>query len=207
MIHLLAPSRDRRFSLNILLALVFAIFLAKAFYHSYPIEVQPLVHARAHTPTGANFSYQVITSDLSVDWSDGGDFDPKDKCPEDFFKDGFMVICKKLEKGGCFKFLYHHKKKLLYRIDEDLIDNKARIGLHWVEGTSFNAKYRIADTTYKGGKTVPVPDGKGNTNPKVFQYGEAVSKKRVQRGRELFRETHIFPKQCEEWWDIFNFIP
>jgi len=129
------------------------------------------------------------------------------KCPDDFFGAGFVVLCKKMADGNAFKFLSHKGKKLLYRIDKDIVNGKARIGLHWVESTRFSAKYRIADPAYKGGKAVPVPDGKGGMQTRVFRYGEAVSPKRVQRHRELFKETHIDPKQCAEWWDIFNFIP
>ncbi|MCB9351202.1 MAG: hypothetical protein H6573_27445 [Lewinellaceae bacterium] len=41
----------------------------------------------------------------------------------------------------------------------------------------------------------------------TFRYGQAVSRRRVQRERELFKETHIDPDQCPEWWDILNFFP
>lgn len=207
MISSSASSRGERPSLNPLLALFCAILLASVLYFSRAPEAPPLLVAATSLLNGSDFSYQVIHQDLEVDWSGDGDFDPKDKCPEDFFEAGFTLICKQQKRGESFKFLYHPLKKLLYRIDEDLVDNQTRIGLHWVKSTSFNAKYRIADTTFKGGKSVQVPAPSGTTRPQVFEYGEAVSKKRVQRERELFLETHIQPKQCEEWWDIFNFVP
>ena len=129
------------------------------------------------------------------------------KCPDDFFGAGFVVICKKMADGRAFKFLYHEGKKLLYRIDRDVINGKARIGLHWVTGTHFNAKYRIVDRTFKGGKSVKVPNARQGFEEVRFQYGQAVSKRRVRPDRELFHETHIASKQCDSWWDIFNFIP
>ena len=70
----------------------------------------------------------------------------------------------------------------------------------------FNARYRIADEAYKGGRAVKVPSAKGGKATKTFHYGQAVSKRRTQFHRELFRETHITPRQCPEWWDIFNFM-
>lgn len=166
-----------------------------------------LVRSNATLASGISFTYEEIELELTVDWAGGGDFDPRDKCPEDFFADGFILICKKLKDGAFFKFLYHRKKRLLYRIDQDIIKGKKKIGVHWVEGTAFNAKYRIADPSFKGGKTLSVPNAKGGKDPRNFQYGEAVSKKRVQHRRELFDQTHIDPKQCPDWWDIFNFIP
>lgn len=163
--------------------------------------------ATASGSTGITFEYEITTSDVEVEWSGGGDFDPRGKCPPDFFGEGFVLLCKKLADGAYFKFLYHKGKKLLYRIDKDIINGKARIGLHWVEGTRFNARYRIADDAFRGGKKVEVPNAKGSTDAKTFQYGQAVSKKKVQPGRELFDPTHIDPDQCPEWWDLFNFIP
>jgi len=152
--------------------------------------------------------YELTTADLEVDWSAGGpDFDPRGKCPEDFSKQGFKLLIKDQGKGGTFYFLYHQGKKLLYRIDKEVFRGKVRVGLHWVTSTRFNARYRIADPAYKGGKAVDVPTAKGGTTGKTFHYGQAVSKRRTQYRRELFRETHIRPGQCPEWWDIFNFKP
>ncbi|MEZ4995360.1 MAG: hypothetical protein R2824_33390 [Saprospiraceae bacterium] len=175
------------------------------FYYFYQSTV--LVHSTATLESGLSFDYREITSELSVDWSGGGDFDPRDKCPKDFFGDGFILICKKMSDGQFFKFLYHQKKQLLYRIDQDIIQGTAKIGLHWVESTFFNAKYRIADPSFKGGKTLSVPNARGGVDQRSFQYGEAVSKKRVQYRRELFRQTHIDAKPCQDWWDIFTFTP
>lgn len=186
--------------------MVFLLLLLGSFLYFYqPPEMGPPPLAAASSPPA--IEYEVTTSDITVDWTGGGDFDPRDKCPEDFFAAGFTVICRKMKQRGYFKFLYHKKKKLLYRIDKDVFNGKAKIGLHWVESTRFSSKYRIADASYKGGKAVPVPNGKGGKDLKVFRYGEVVSPKRVQSHRELFRETHIQPKQCEGWWDIFDFIP
>ena len=207
MIHSLTSPPGRRHPFHALALLLLGLLLVVALYYSHLNPAPELAYFTGHTGGGAAFSYEVTTSDLTVDWQNGGDFDPKDKCPEDFFAAGFTVICKKLPDGNLVKFLYHKGKKLLYRIDKDVIKGKAKAGLHWVESTRFSSKYRIADASYKGGKAVPVPNSKGGKDLKVFQYGEAVSPKRVQRHRELFRETHIHPKQCEGWWDIFNFIP
>jgi len=207
MSHSIASPPGRRLSFHALALLFLALLVAVLLCHSPFNQAQQLAYFTAHTTGGATFSYEVTTSDLSVDWPGGGDFDPRDKCPEDFFAAGFTVIFKKLPNGNCVKFLWHKGKKLLYRIDKDIIKGKAEVGLHWVESTRFSSKYRIADAAYKGGKAVPVPNSKGGKNLRVFQYGEAVSPKRVQRHRELFQETHINSKQCGEWWDIFNFIP
>lgn len=196
------PSQKTPILLGLALLTVLGIYL-----HFYWSESsQPYIYA-ASSGGNPSFAYEVIRSDLSVDWSGGGDFDPKDKCPQDFLGSGFTVIYKKLADGSCFKFLYHKGKKLLYRIDQDLIKGKARIGLHWVTGTAYNSKYRIADTAYKGGRSVAVPNAKGGTDQVRFQYGEAVSKKRARFGRELFHETHIIPGQCKSWWDLINFLP
>lgn len=177
-----APSQKTPILLGLALLTVLGIYL-----HFYWSESsQPYIYA-ASSGGNPSFAYEVIRSDLSVDWSGGGDFDPKDKCPQDFLGSGFTVIYKKLADGSCFKFLYHKGKKLLYRIDQDLIKGKARIGLHWVTGTAYNAK--------------------GGTDQVRFQYGEAVSKKRARFGRELFHETHIIPGQCKSWWDLINFLP
>ena len=186
--------------------LLLALLAGTLFYFSGPPAGQaPPPTVRASNPV---IDYEVMASDITVDWeAGGGDFDPRDKCPPDFFQKGFILLCKRLDSGVYAKFLYHKGKKLLYRIDKDVIQGKAEVGLHWVESTRFSSKYRIADAAHKGGKAVPVPNAKGGKELKVFHYGEAVSPKRIQRHRELFNETHINPKQCEDWWDIFNFIP
>lgn len=205
--HHLASPPGRRLPFHALALLFLALLAVVVLYHSRLDPAPELDYFTGHTGGGATFSYEVTSADITVDWPGGNDFDPKDKCPEDFFAAGFTVILKKLPDGNTIKFLYHKGKKLLYRIDKDVVKGKAKIGLHWVESTRFSAKYRIADVSYKGGKAVPVPNSKGGKDIKVFQYGEAVSPKRVQHHRELFRETHINPKQCKGWWDIFNFIP
>ncbi len=191
----------------VLLIALLGLVIYLSMQHQTAWPIQTPIFTKATDGPAPPFPHRTITSDLRVDWTGGGDFDPRNKCPDDFFGAGFVVICKKMADGKAFKFLYHKGKKLLYRIDKDMAKGKARIGLHWVESTRFSAKYRIADPAYKGGKTVSVPDGKGGGQSRVFQYGEAVSPKRVQRHRELFHETHIHPKQCDDWWDIFNFIP
>ncbi|MCO6488458.1 MAG: hypothetical protein J5I98_08575 [Phaeodactylibacter sp.] len=76
-----------------------------------------------------------------------------------------------------------------------------------MESTKFSSKYRIADPSFKGGRTVRVPNAKGGMDSQTFRYGQAVSRRRVQLERELFSETHIAPNQCPEWWDILNFFP
>jgi hypothetical protein len=197
------PSRKVPLLLGALLLLALTL---NHYFQAPPRLPQPYVYAAAGGG-GAAFAHEVITEDITVDWTSGGDFDPRGKCPQDFLGSGFTVVYKKLADGAYFRYLYHKGKKILYRIDKDVIGGKARIGLHWVTGTAFNARYRIADAAYKGGKTVQVPTAKGTRVPATFQYGQAVSKKRVQPGRELFRETHIQPRQCREWWDIFNFLP
>ena len=205
--HTLASPPGRRLPFHALALLFLALLAIAALYYSHLDPAPELAYFTGHTGGGATFSYEVTSNDLTVDWPGGGDFDPKDKCQEDFFAAGFTVIYKKMKQRGYFKFLYHEKKKLLYRIDKDVFKGKARIGLHWVESTRFSSKYRIADASFKGGKAVPVPNSKGGKDLKVFQYGEVVSPKRVQSHQELFRETHIQPKQCKGWWDIFDFIP
>ncbi len=162
-----------------------------------------IVLATAEPP----FAYEVVTDDVAVDWAGGGDFDPRGKCPDDFFGAGFVLLCKKLADGKYVRFLYHRGQQLLYRIDRDLIRGRARIGLHWVESTRYSARYRIADPAYRGGKTVAVPTAKGGTEARRFRYGQAVSKKRVQPGRELFDETHLAPEQCAAWWELLRFMP
>jgi hypothetical protein len=204
--HSLTFPLGRRLPWGTLAVLLIALLLITALYSHFR-DAPPLAFAQSTTPTGLDFSYQLTTSDLTIDWSGGGDFDPRDKCPDDFFAAGFTLVCKKLPDGGSIKFLYHKGKKLLYRIDQDVIRGKTKIGLHWVTGTQFNAKYRIADKAYKGGRLVTVPNGKGGFDTARFQYGDAVSKRRARPGRELFKETHIDPKQCRSWWDLFNFMP
>lgn len=189
------------FSLIVFLLLLLGTFL----YFYQPEETDPPPLAAATGPTA--IEYEVTTSDITVDWSGGGDFDPRDKCPPDFFREGFVVLYKRVADGGYFRFLYHKGRKLLYRIDKGVAGGKIRIGLHWVESTKFSSKYRIADPAFKGGKTVKVPNAKGGKGAQTFHYGQAVSKRRVQWERELFRETHIDPDQCPEWWDILNFFP
>ena len=176
-------------------------------YWLLPLDPPPVVYAQATTSSGLTFDYEMITEDLVVDWSGGGDFDPRDKCPKDFLSAGFIVLSRKIKDRAFTHFLYHRGKRLLYRIDRDIVRGKAQIGLHWVTGTRFNAKYRIGDGTFRGGKTVQVPNGKGGTDAVRFRYGQAVSKKRTQYHRELFSPTHLTPDQCPEWWDLFNFIP
>lgn len=184
------------------------LLLAGLLYYQYHRSYAAAeLFAVATGSTGMAFTYEVTTSDVVADWAGSGDFDPRDKCPPDFFSDGFVLLCKKLADGAYFKFLYHKGKKLLYRIDRDVIDGQAHIGLHWVESTKFGARYRIADDAFQGGKTIRTPNAKGGTDAKTFHYGEAVSKKKSQPGRELFDPTHIDPDQCPEWWDIFNFTP
>lgn len=198
-------------SFGLLLLLLLGTFL----YSYQPNEAPPPALAAASNPTGLAIEYEVTASDIEVDWPGGGvsaaerggDFDPRDKCPPDFFKNGFVLVCKKLNNGAYIKFLYHKGRKLLYRVDKDVVNGKARAGLHWVASTKSTARYRIADPAYKGGKAVKVPNAKGGMDTEVFRYGQAVSKRKAQHHRELFRETHISPEQCPEWWDIFNFMP
>jgi hypothetical protein len=156
-----------------------------------------------------DFPYEVTTSDLNVEWSQAGsgDFDPKDKCPEDFFRAGFVVLCRKKPGGQSFKFLYHRGKRLLYRIDRDVLGGKAYIGLHWVESTLFGTRYRIADKGFAKGRALSIPTGKKTPETRTFHYGQAVSKRRSRPERELFSATHIQPGQCDSWWDIFTFNP
>lgn len=205
--HTLASPPGRRLPFHALALLFLALLAIAALYYSHLDPALELAYFTGHTGGGATFSYEVTSNDITVDWPGGGDFDPKDKCPEEFFAAGFTVILKKLPDGNTVKFLYHKGKKLLYRIDKDIVKGKAKIGLHWVTGTHFNAKYRIADKAFKGGRSVVVPNAKGGVDKVRFRYGEAVSKRRVRPDRELFRETHIGPKQCRSWWDLFNFMP
>lgn len=178
------------------------------FYLTQQYDDAPEIHfATTAQVAGMEFSYEVIHDDITVDWSGGGDFDPRGKCPKDFFSAGFVLVYKKLRDGGNIKFLYHRAKQLLYRIDKDVIKNKFTVGLHWVTGTRFSAKYRVADQAYKGGKSVLVPTAKGGKELRQFQYGEVVPKNRIRPRRELFRETHIRPGQCPSWWDLIHFKP
>lgn len=75
------PAQPRKMPLGLLL-----IFLVGAAIYSstqYQIgQAQPYVYAT--TAGGLTFSYEVTGTDVTVDWSGGGDFDPRDKCPEDF---------------------------------------------------------------------------------------------------------------------------
>ena len=146
------------------------------YFTQQPVLYLPPLTAQATSP---DMAYEVTASDITIDWATGGgDFDPRDKCPPDFFRNGFVLVCKKLGNGAYAKFLYHKGKKLLYRIDKDVFMGKTRIGLHWVESTKFNSRYRIADPAYKGGKMLKVPNAKGGRDTKSFHYGQAVSKKK-----------------------------
>ncbi len=191
-----------RASVILLLALLGATLL----YFAMPPALQPPPPTlKANSPA---IEYELTEADLHVDWPAGGpEFDPHDKCPPDFFKKGFRLVLRRRDNGAYAKFLYHKGKKLLYRIDKDVIEGKAKVGLHWVASTKPRARYRIADRAYKEGKAVKVPNAKGGKDTKIFQYGQAVSKRRAQPHRELFRETHIIPRQCPDWWDIINFTP
>lgn len=156
--------------------------------------------------TGPDFPVEVSHRDLSIEWTAdrGGDFDPRGKCPDDFFGAGFVVLLRRMADGSTFQFLYHRGKHLLYRIDRDVIAGKSRIGLHWVESTRFGSRYRIADPDFGAGRKVQVPTGTTTRTTETFRYGQAVSKKRSRPGRELFRATHIRPGQCESWNDVFD---
>lgn len=185
--------------------LLLCLLGASLLYFLQQPGLSPPPTARASSPV---IDYEITNSDIYVDWPAGGpDFDPRGKCPPEFFNNGFVLLCKRLARGGYVRFLYHKGKKLLYRIDKDVIGGKARIGLHWVESTRYSSRYRIADNVFKGGKKVRIPDGRGGTEAATFHYGQAVSKRRVDPGRELFAPTHIKPDQCPEWWDLFNFMP
>lgn len=167
------------------------------------------IYARSTESSDMAFDHEVTLTDVTVDWTpaDGGDFDPRGKCPKDFFKEGFVVLCRKKLGGESFKFMYHKGKKLLYRIDQDVIGGKAYIGLHWVESTLFGARYRIADQAFKKGKRMRVPTGTTTYQTETFRYGQTVSKRRSRPDRIFFHATHIKPEQCDSWWDIFTFHP
>ncbi len=205
MIHALSPVSKRRIPFMLFSFILWAGSLY-FFQVLLPAEM-PVALATTRGPVELNYPYEITTSEVEVDWKGGGDFDPRGKCPTDFFAEGFVLLCKKVGDGAFFKFLYHRGKNLLYRVDKDVIRGHSRIGLHWVESTKFNARYRIADTKFKGGKMIKVPNARGGKDVVLFEYGQPVSKKKVQPGRELFYPTHIEPDQCPEWWDIFNFIP
>lgn len=81
-----------------------------------------------------------------------------------------MLVCKKLNNGAYIKFLYHKGRKLLYRVDKDVVNGKARAGLHWVGSTKSTARYRIADPAYKGGKAVKVPNAKGGMDEELYAF-------------------------------------
>lgn len=190
------------------LTLLLLVLLAGGLLYYFTLDDPPEIeYATANAAGDLPFSYEVIHDELTVDWTNGGDFDPRGKCPKDFFRAGFVMIFKQVKGGGYFKYLFHRGKKLLYRVDKDMVQGKAVMGLHWVESTRFSGRYRIADPAFKDGKTLDVPNAKGGTDAKTFQYGEPVSKKRSQKNRELFSQTHIQPGQCPEWWDVFNFVP
>ncbi|MCB9291917.1 MAG: hypothetical protein H6559_02130 [Lewinellaceae bacterium] len=67
------------FSLIAFLLLLLVTFL----YFYQPPETNPPPLAAASSPPA--IEYEVTTSDITVDWTGGGDFDPRDKCPPDFF--------------------------------------------------------------------------------------------------------------------------
>lgn len=71
------------FSLIAFLLLLLGTFL----YFYQPKETNPPPLASATGPS--TIEYEVTTSDITVDWTGGGDFDPRDKCPPDFFREGF----------------------------------------------------------------------------------------------------------------------
>jgi hypothetical protein len=208
--HAIPYSQSGRVPAGIPGGIFFILILASLLYFYLHLNLgnaSALAYATGTGSSGLTFEYQVISSDLHVDWTGRGDFDPRGKCPQDFLSKGFIVLCKKIENGPIFKFLYHKKKKLLYRIDKDLINGEAKIGLHWVESTKFSSKYRIADDAFKEGQIVKIPNAKGGKDAVTMRYGEAVSKRKTLHDRELFHQTHIKPDQCKEWWDIFTFIP
>lgn len=60
------------------------------------------IAVRASNPV---IDHEVATSDITADWEAGGDFDPRDKCPPDFFRKGFALVCKKLDNGVYAKFM------------------------------------------------------------------------------------------------------
>lgn len=70
------------------------------------------VYARSTESTDALFDYEVAFTDITVDWTpaDGGDFDPRDKCPKDFFSAGFIVLSRKVKDGAFTNFLHHRGK-------------------------------------------------------------------------------------------------
>ncbi|MEO0734306.1 MAG: hypothetical protein AAFZ52_15830 [Bacteroidota bacterium] len=80
-----------------------------------------------------------------------------------------------------------------------------RIGLHWVTGTKFGARYRLADPKYVGGRAVTRPTGTTTTSTATYHYGQPVSKRQSVPGREFFRATHIPTDNCPDWFTLFNF--
>lgn len=208
MSQLITPTPSRRKPLLLLLAALLGIVLYQYIQQTFRVP-QQFTYVSVGAATTFAYAHQVITSDIEVGWSAGssGDFDPRGKCPDDFLGQGFILLYRRLADGAYVRFLFHKGKNMLYRIDCDVIKGKVMIGLHWVTGTRYGARYRIADPAYKGGRTIDVPTAKGAKVPATFEYREAVSKKRVQPGRELFSETHIQPQQCRQWWDVWDFMP
>lgn len=207
MSHALTASGDAtpsRPPLLLYIALLMGGLLYWYFTHNDPPPVHYATNAQIND---LHFAYEVVSEDLSVDWDGENDFDPRGRCPEDFFSAGFILVCKRLSDGAIFKFLYHKGKKLLYRVDPEIVKSKVVAGLHWVVNTRYSSRYRIADPSFKGGKAVKVPTGKGTKADQQFYYGEAVSNNRVIFNRELFRETHIKVGQCNTWADLLNFLP
>ena len=161
----------------------------------------------AATTPPPDFPVEVITEDFTVDWSGDGrpPFDPRNRCPEDFLSRGFVLLVKKASDGYLYRFLYHKGKRLLYRLDIDDIRGVSKVGLHWVASTRFNARYRIADPSFKTGKAVASPNGKGGTTTATYRYGDPVSKKKSRYDREFFRSTHIQTSDdCPDWFDLFT---
>lgn len=109
MIQSIPGSRNSRPAIGaptLLLLLLLATLLW--LYHQAPADPGPLVLHSGQTAT--DFDYAVITTDLTVDWSGGGDFDPRNRCPDDFFAAGFVLLIRKAADGGYFRFFYHRGK-------------------------------------------------------------------------------------------------
>lgn len=213
MIRMLPAPTGKQSLFGPLIALLLVLLLGGwllTYWHTHPDPLGPaIIYTQGTTPSGLTFDYDITDTDLFVEWdhATGGDFDPRNKCPRDFFRAGFVLLCRKTVNGKFAKFLYHRNKKLLYRIDRDEVGGKVQAGLHWVTDTRFQAPYRIADPAFRGGRRVDVPDGRGGATIQRYDYGQAVAKRQTRWQRELFHPTHIHTDQCPDWMDLYQFTP
>lgn len=128
--------------------------------------------------------FDLDQGDLVDQW-DGSNFDPRNRCPDWFEKQGYKFIHAFRKAAGGVKkkiqvWIYHPTKKILHRLDT----HDGWKHTHWVESTKRGARSKVM-------------------NPDAKDFGQRGPKKSPRPGQDRFHDVHN-DLDCPDEWDMIN---